>query len=359
MFTTPDTPAIILAALGGGFSGRLLRLPGGTLVAATVAVALTVNLAGLSHAVPREILFIMQIFVGCMLGQSINRSFWQDFTTIWKPCLTVIFAYTVLSAPFALLLVKIYGFNSMSAVLAATPARMQDMVILAGSMQLDAVMVMLMQLCRQFAIIVLTPFMLADYRGKSANRPGPDKKRAAVFALPEFKELQENLVKYAALLVPALLGGCLGGYTGHTLGPLLAAFIFVAASRIASAKAGKAPFPKLFAFIIQCLAGVLLGVRITPQIGDLLIDRAAPLAATVVFVLVAGYAISWFLSKKFGWNTALSWMAAAPGRASDMLAISQDIELSSRDRLALTCAHTVRQVWFTLFISALTVVMGQ
>ncbi|MCC8193411.1 MAG: hypothetical protein LIP28_02025 [Deltaproteobacteria bacterium] len=51
----------------------------------------------------------------------------------------------------------------------------------------------------------------------------------------------------------------------------------------------------------------------------------------------------------------LSWLSAAPGRASDMLAMSQDIELSGTERLAVVSVHTVRQVYFTLLVSAVMV----
>lgn len=350
MLSNPDTLVILIAALAGGFLGRLYRLPGGALLVSTISVAVVCNAMELSHIVPDELLLIMQVLMGCMLGQSITRYFWRDVASIWKPCLMVIFTYSLFSAPFAFLLVKAYGFDPISALLGANPARMQDMIILAGSMNLDAVMVMLMQFCRQFVIIGVTPFMLAEFTRKDTNKVVVPRSLASYCVLPEPKALHKAMVNYAILLLPAAVGGLLGYVSGHAMGPLLGAFAAVAASRVIWLRAGEVAFPRCFAFIIQSLAGILLGVRITPDIGLLLINWITPLMAAVTFVLVAGLLISTMLHRCFKWNKALSWMAAAPGRASDMLAISHDIDMTSHDRLALACVHTVRQVYFTLFI---------
>jgi Putative ammonia monooxygenase. len=74
----------------------------------------------------------------------------------------------------------------------------------------------------------------------------------------------------------------------------------------------------------------------------------------VLYVVISALIIAYILHKRYHWKTSLSWMSAAPGRTSDLLAISQDIEdLNGRDRLALACVHTMRQVYFTLLISVI------
>lgn len=357
MLANPDSLKIMLAALAGGMAGKFMRVPGGALLMATITVAVVCNALHLSHTVPPGLITAIQVLVGCMLGQSINRNFWRDFLTIWKPCLAVILIYSIASLPFALLLIKACGFDPISAVLAANPARMQDMIVLAGSLRLDAVMVMLMQLCRQFVIIGVTPLMLAKYTRKTSCAHKKRKCLKELFQLPSAKNLRRNAADYALLLFPAILGSFLGKLSGHALGPLLGAFTAVAASRILWLRAGGTPFPRPFAFVIQCLAGILLGVRITPEITGLIVDKAAPLIAAVLFVLAAGLLIAAVLHRRFGWHKGLAWMAAAPGRASDMLAVSQDMDLTSHDRLALACVHTVRQVYFTLFVSAVTLIL--
>ncbi|SBV94530.1 membrane hypothetical protein [uncultured delta proteobacterium] len=343
-----DVLLFFFAALAGGAFGKFIKLPGGALLGSTIAVAAVGIMFDLSHTPPFFLILLIQLLTGCMLGQSINRRFWQDILTIWRPCLTVIFLYTLLAVPFAAVLAMVFGFDVLTALLAATPARMQDMIVLAGSTDADAVTVMLMQLVRQFAIIGITPFLLFQYtRGK---KNAATARKNGGLHLPAF--CRADAESYAILMVPGILGAAAGHATGHILGALLGAFCGVALSRIIWLRAGEIPFPKPFAFIIQCLAGILLGSRITPEIGDLVFARLTPLVAACLYVILAGLVAAAILHRHYKWHKGLSWMAAAPGRVSDMLAMSQDIDLSGGERLALASVHTVRQVYFTLLISA-------
>lgn len=350
MFSNPDMLPILLAAFAGGTAGRLSKIPGGPLLMSTLCVAFTCNYWGLSHVAPWEVIIVMQVLTGSMLGQSINRRFWRDILDIWRPTLVVIGFFTLLAIPFAVGLALVSGFDPVTAVLATTPARMQDMIVLASSTDADAITVMAMQLARQFTIIAITPLMLTTFmreekgRGKQA---GTEKKTKG-FA----RFSKASAAAYVYLLVPGCIGAFFGHMTGHILGALLGSFFLVAFTRIASLRAGEVPLPRRFGFLIQCFGGILIGARITPEIGSLLLGRLVPLVAACLYVLAGGLVISIVLARRYGWHKGLSWMAAAPGRTGDMLAMAQDINLSGRERLALASVHAVRQVYFTLLISA-------
>ena len=352
MIPNTDVLLFVLAAAAGGGFGKFTKIPGGALLGATCAVAAIGITCDLSHTPPLWLIMVVQILTGCMLGQSINRRFWQDFLQIWRPCLVVIGMYTILAIPFTAALVWIFDFDLLTAILATTPARMQDMIVLAGALHTDAVTVMLMQLVRQFAIIGITPFILAACVGKTPSAPpAPGKKKRMHF--PSFPKI--DITTYTILLVPSVIGGFIGNATGHILGALLGAFCCVAVSRILWLRAGEIPFPKSFAFLLQCLAGILLGSRITPETGTLVLGRLLPLVAACLFVLVAGLIVAWIVTRYYRWSMTVSWLATAPGRASDMLAMSQDLDISNTERLGVASVHTVRQVYFTLLISAIMV----
>lgn len=353
MFSNPDTPLFILAALTGGIAGRLATIPGGPLLASSIAVASVGMYWDLSHSPLPEMVLLLQILTGTLLGQSINRRFWQDLAHIWKPTLVVVLTFTALSVPFVFLLVLYWDFDPLTAVLASTPARMQDMIVLAGSLNTDAVTVMLMQLARQFAIIGLTPLVLAQFgRDEKAAKATAAEPRKCL-GMPDFRHADAE--SFLILMVPGIAGAVIGRATGHILGALLGAFLFVAVSRILWLRAGEIPFPRPFTFIIQCLAGILLGSRITPETGSLLLERLFPFVASCLYVVAAGIIISHILHKHYHWHKALSWLSSSPGRTADMLAMAQDIDLTGRDRLALVSVHAVRQVYFTLLVSIVMV----
>jgi len=106
-------------------------------------------------------------------------------------------------------------------------------------------------------------------------------------------------------------------------------------------------------FFVQSCAGLLLGSRITSNILDLLASRLLPLGLSLVYILGVSLLFAKMLERRHNWNPALSWMAAAPGRTSDMLAISHDIAMTPHERLALVTMHTMRQLYFTALVSVI------
>lgn len=347
MFSVTEELVLIIVALLGGYAGRVTKIPGGPLLCSTIAVAAACLGFDLPHTPPNELVLFLQLLTGCLLGQSINRRFWSDFLQIWSATLMQVGVFTLIAIPFAVLLAQKFGFSPVLALLAAPPARMQDMIILASTMDADAVTVMVMQFARLFCIILVTPFIVARYSKPVAQTPHKNGGPATGSHFPRM-----DAKSYAILLFPALVGASVGYKSGHTLGIVLGSFAFVAASRLIWLRAGEVPFPRPFSFLIQSLAGILLGVRITPEIGRLLLERLVPVSLACACVLGGGFIIMQILHRRYGWNKALSWMAAAPGRTADILAMAQDIDLTAKDRLALVCMHTVRQVYFTLFVTA-------
>ena len=354
MISNPDIFYILPVAFASGILGRLCRIPGGALLCSTVGVAIVINVWHFSHLVPGDLMFVLQVLIGSMLGQTINRRFWHDIVNAWQPAALVVGTFTLMAIPFSLLLVYVSGFDALTAALAATPARMQDVIILAGATDRDAVTVMLMQLLRQMCIIAMTPFILSGLQRKSRARGTDPAAKAALKKAGETFGADKNYLSrysYVFLLLPAFPGAYLGHLTGHPLGSLLGAFFAVGASRLISLHAGEVPFPRSLSYFIQCLAGLLLGVRVTPDVGELIMGRLVPLGLGVVYIVGTGMLITSLLQWRYGWSRALSWISASPGRTSDMLAISQDLDLTSQDRLALVAVHAVRQIFFTLLLS--------
>lgn len=354
----------------GGLLGKRCRIPGGTLLGSSIVVALVANLTDLSQDGINEFMFIMQILIGCMLGQSINRRFWSDILTIWRPTLLYIGVFTLVALPFAAGLVIFCDFDGLTAVLASTPARTQDMIIMAQTADRDTVTVMLQQMARQFCIIGITPFILArlsrkekaaasmpDATGEQSSAARDSAKQLSSGAATETWQRTTSrfpridFVSLVILLSPAVLGAFAGKLSPHPVGPMLGAFIGVCITRISFIRAGEIPFPRSLSFLVQCCAGFLLGIRVTPGIGDLILLRAMPLALSLVYILGTSLVLARVLQRYYKWSPALSWMAAAPGRTSDMLAISYDLSMTGHERLALVSVHTIRQIYFTMFTS--------
>lgn len=350
MSVLPGIIWIFLAALLGGFLGKRCRIPGGALLVSSLAVALVANLTELSHDGINEFIFFTQILIGCMLGQSINSRFWNDILTIWQPTLLYVTVFTLAAMPFAAALVFFYDFDGLTAILSSTPARMQDMILMAQASDSDTVTVMLQQMVRQFCIIGITPFILARLSRKQMASDSTNQ-AAKPWQRSKSRFPRVSATSLLILLVPGVLGAFAGKYSGHPVGPMLGAFLAVSITRLISARAGEIPFPKSLSFTVQCCAGFLLGIRITPGIGDLIVLRALPLAFSLVYLLGTSLILARVLQRHYGWSPALSWMAAAPGRTSDMLAISYDLSMTGHERLALVTVHTIRQIYFTLFTS--------
>ena len=151
---------LIIAGLIGGYLGRYSRIPGGVLLGSMVLTSL-VNAKGI-HLInlPFIYIFILQVLTGTLVGQKVTGRILKDMKDMMFPVgflLGIIMSVVII---LMLFLHEIFGWDLVTAWLSSLPGRMQDMIVLAGSLNADGAKVATAHLVRHLAVIFVTPVIL-------------------------------------------------------------------------------------------------------------------------------------------------------------------------------------------------------
>jgi len=151
---------LAIAGLIGGYLGKYARIPGGVLLGSMILTSL-VNAKGIHISkLPLIYVFSLQILTGALVGQKVTGRILKDIKDMM---LSVVFLLgIIMSAVIILMLIlyEIFGWDLVTAWLSASPGRMQDMIILAGTLNADGAKVATAHLVRQLSVILITPVIL-------------------------------------------------------------------------------------------------------------------------------------------------------------------------------------------------------
>lgn len=150
---------ILVGALAATLSVRL-RLPGGPLVAALVAVGVLHVIVDGMLPLPREVRIVAQVVVGAAIGSNIRR---EPLLAILRQMPRIIVISTGVVATAALsgvVLAAVTGFDLLTMLLATVPGGASDVSAAALELGSDAAIVAAFQLIRQMTIfVVITTFL--------------------------------------------------------------------------------------------------------------------------------------------------------------------------------------------------------
>ncbi len=151
----------ILIAVAGGILGNVLRIPTGSMVGATLAVAVA-NVYG--HVqIPRfspQINFAIQVGVGILLGSRITAATIDSLKEVWRPaliCTTIALVAGIFSA---LMISRWLGIEALTALLSTAPGGISPMSLMAVDMGVEGGTVLIMHLFRLMSVIVIFPWLV-------------------------------------------------------------------------------------------------------------------------------------------------------------------------------------------------------
>ncbi len=160
-------------ALIGGYAGRWLKLPAGTLLVPMVVGAALHGAGLMTIELPQWLLVISYALLGWNIGLGFNRQILGHAARALPQTLFSIFALVAFSGMLAFILVKTLGVDPLTAYLGTSPGGMDSIAIIAASIPVDVPFVMGLQTVR-FLIVLLAGPPLARL---VASRLGMRKKR--------------------------------------------------------------------------------------------------------------------------------------------------------------------------------------
>ena len=324
-------PLLLTLAVGtvGGLLFFRLKVPGGMIVGALVAVAI-LNIAFEKAYLPPIARTLTQILAGGYVACTVSRDDIRRFPRLFKPYILVILSYLVLNLLCGVIIWKITPRLSLfTAFMCCVPGGMTDIPIIAADMGADVTKVAALQFVRMAVGLSLFPALISLFI----------KRQASGAAAPQKKERKRGTwQEMAVTLVIAAVFGLLGKKTGIPAGTILFSIISVLIYKLLG---GKAYIPIELRRVAQILTGVYVGSCFTRlNVAELLDMWPAAL------VLLAGYSVNCILmgfvtSRLTSLNRAEAMLVSTPAGASDMALVSADMGITNPE---VSVIHVLRLI---------------
>lgn len=165
-----ETVLVLAVGAGGGIAGARLRVPGGSLLGAMLAV----GAMQLTRSVPLEIApwwsTLGQLLVGAVIGSTIDRPMLAGFRRILVPG-TVAVASMVLGGVLIGTAFAVLGFTDpLTSLFGLAPGGFAEMTAAAVALGANGPLVATIHLVRVVAVIVLLPIVLRRIASWSVRR---------------------------------------------------------------------------------------------------------------------------------------------------------------------------------------------
>lgn len=145
----------------GGYLGKKTKVPGGVVLGA-MAFVVVYNMSGLSIVqFDRSMGWYLQVLAGVILGATATRVKFKALKSFLWPALCLTGGTLIIGWVNSRILVDGFNFDYVTSWLSAAPAQMQDMIIIAGNVDANVVMVASTHLARVLGIILVTPLILS------------------------------------------------------------------------------------------------------------------------------------------------------------------------------------------------------
>ena len=170
-----DLAETLLIAVGGGGLFGLAGLPAGWLSGAIVATVIATTVFRRPIVVPSRLAQVVFVVLGISLGQAVTPET-LGYVAAWPMSLAALLvSMTVVTAAIALYLRRVHGWDGLSALFAAAPGALSQVLVLAVDVGADIRAVAIVQSVRVLVLSVALPIGLAaaGVAGVPVPRPQP------------------------------------------------------------------------------------------------------------------------------------------------------------------------------------------
>lgn len=145
-----------LFAAVGGFLVSRTPVPAGAMIGALFGTVFA-TLAARATAVPPQLLFLLQIGAGALIGSGIGPDELKSVAAIAVPALLLVVTLLAANIVFGFLIHKITKLELLTCLFASSAGGLADMAIVADEMGADAPKVVMLQFARLVCVVTLFP----------------------------------------------------------------------------------------------------------------------------------------------------------------------------------------------------------
>jgi uncharacterized protein len=147
----------VAIAVAGGVIGRLLRLPAGVFLVPMVLGAVLHSVGAVSIELPQWLLAISYAFLGWSIGLGFTREILAHAVRALPQTTLAIITLMGFAGGLAVVLVRGFGVDPLTAYLATSPGGADSVAIIAASSRVDLSFVMALQTMRFLMVLILGP----------------------------------------------------------------------------------------------------------------------------------------------------------------------------------------------------------
>jgi len=387
----------LLGLVGWGLFSRL-RLPVAPLLG-TLAILTTLRALGWEIPMSPEWLFpLLQVLLGVYVGSKVTREAVQNLKPMISSAVIIVLwaqAVVFLMGP---LLAWMTTLDLYTALLSSSMGGLPEMTMIALATRADLGFIIMMQLVRMIATIAVFPFIFKkwvvekanndftlnsnapDHHRNTASNPGSNSHEAKTTEPNQVLDnnspgnsnkrteeergkliLKKNIKEYFSYLTANILpqlyktprpaargimvlliasgGGAALHFLGVPAGIMIGATLAVGASSLAGVKPFTIPAP-MFNLMLAGL-GIAVSDNIMPEKFAELTDPGllAPVIIATVLIFISSLLVSLLVHRISGWDLPTSFLAAAPGGFSVMVALAAKYD---KDPFMVSMLHLCR-----------------
>ena len=323
-----------IIAILGGYVGKKLHMPAGTLIGAMIFTA-GFNIIVSNAFMPMELKFFTQAATGAYIGAKISKADLQSLGGIIKPAVILMAVMLAVSIGMGVIICNISELTIATALFSMAPAGVSDMALAAMDFDSEPSVVAFMQTMRiVFIICVIPVFIKFIYKRQNKTNPQSLEKKPLSRSLNTHK----SAINLFLTVVVALLCGLIGRMLEIPSGAIICSMFGCSAFNIVT---GRGYMPLKLRQFIQIFAGGLIGCTVgreqLAQMKDLAIVVILGTISFILMDIIAALIITRFTNMDL--VTAL--FACSPGGLTDMSLIAEEM---GADSLKVASMHTIRLV---------------
>ena len=334
---------IIIGVIGGVGAKKLKFIPAAYMLGALVLVTIWNLTVGYAFF-PQELRVATQIITGAYLGLSIDKGNLYSIKTLIKPISIILTLFFLNAIIFGFLTHRLFGTDLITALYSFAPGGVAEMAIIADSFGADAGMITAMQLLRLITAFTFYPFLFQMLRKKGLvqgnKAPEPEKKEEKPAEAPIAIDVDMTRREKLKGCVIALTFSSMGGIVGLISGVPAGAMVFaMAAGVLVNIFYQKAYMPLQMRFMAQIMAGIFLGMRITPESVEGITRSGGPALVMVLSMISVPLLIGYTVHKLTKMKLGTSLFCATPGGMTEMSLLAKDMGF---DFMTVSITHLAR-----------------
>lgn len=280
--------------------------------------------------IPSNFKIIAQALAGAYIAIQITLEDILSIKKLIKPFILLILMFTINTFTIGTVIHFWKDIDFATALFSSVAGGVADISIISMSLKADSGIVAIFQTLRLLSVLLLFPYLIKINKNKSKNNydlfsPENFKKSESI---PINKSSNEYLRIIISVLL-ALLLGYIGNISKIPAGAMIVPIVILIV--INCKFTNKLLFPNKIKIFAQLIAGIVVGVSFRSTILLKISDLIGPIILLLISYWMLNYIFMSIASKKRWLKRDSAMLASAPGGATDMALIAEDLGVDIKD----------------------------